>query len=43
MGLFTVAAGIAPDDPALAIDWGIPRDQWVLSGKDQKHPKLAIG
>jgi dTDP-4-dehydrorhamnose 3,5-epimerase len=34
-------AGIAPDDPALAIDWGIPRDQWVLSGKDQKHPKLA--
>ena len=29
---------IAPNDPALDIDWGIPEDYWVQSKKDQNHP-----
>jgi dTDP-4-dehydrorhamnose 3,5-epimerase len=33
--------GLAFDDPALAIDWGIPMDQLILSDKDRKHPRLA--
>jgi len=31
---------IAPDDPHLAIDWGLPKDLWIQSEKDQKHPLL---
>ncbi len=33
--------GIAWDDPALAIDWGIDPMGAVLSQKDRSHPKLA--
>jgi dTDP-4-dehydrorhamnose 3,5-epimerase len=33
--------GIAWDDPALAIDWGIDPMGAVLSPKDRSHPKLA--
>lgn len=28
-------------DPALGIDWPLPRDQMVVSAKDQGHPPLA--
>ena len=31
-------AGIRLDDPALNIDWRIPRDKWILSDKDSRHP-----
>ena len=31
---------IAPDDPQLAIDWGLPKTLWIQSEKDQKHPWL---
>ncbi|MFY0108265.1 dTDP-4-dehydrorhamnose 3,5-epimerase, partial [Acinetobacter baumannii] len=33
--------GIRPDDPAIGIDWPLPRDQWLLSAKDQDAPLLA--
>lgn len=33
--------GIAWDDPALAIDWRVPREAVVLSDKDVKLPTLA--
>jgi dTDP-4-dehydrorhamnose 3,5-epimerase len=33
--------GIRPDDPAIGIDWPLPRDQWLLSAKDQNAPLLA--
>lgn len=33
--------GINPDDPAIGIDWPLPRDQWLLSAKDQNAPHLA--
>jgi dTDP-4-dehydrorhamnose 3,5-epimerase len=33
--------GLAFDDPTLAIDWGLPVDQMILSDKDRKHPRLA--
>lgn len=33
--------GIAWDDPALAIDWGLDPNGAVLSQKDRSHPKLA--
>jgi dTDP-4-dehydrorhamnose 3,5-epimerase len=33
--------GIRPDDPAIGIDWRLPRDQWLLSVKDQNAPLLA--
>ncbi|WP_338503887.1 dTDP-4-dehydrorhamnose 3,5-epimerase [Sphingomonas kaistensis] len=33
--------GINPDDPAIGIDWPLPRDQWLLSTKDQNAPHLA--
>ena len=33
--------GIAFDDPALKIDWQLPRTQLKLSEKDQKQPSLA--
>ena len=32
---------VAFDDPALAIDWRIPRGEMILSAKDLKHPLLA--
>jgi dTDP-4-dehydrorhamnose 3,5-epimerase len=33
--------GLAFDDPALAIDWGIDPARAVLSDKDRRHPRLA--
>lgn len=33
--------GIAWDDPDLAIDWGVPREQIILSARDRTHPRLA--
>jgi dTDP-4-dehydrorhamnose 3,5-epimerase len=33
--------GLAFDDPALGIDWGVDPAQAVLSDKDRKHPRLA--
>lgn len=34
-------AGIAWDDPQLAIPWPIPVEQMILSTKDQCHPTLS--
>ncbi|WP_300974843.1 dTDP-4-dehydrorhamnose 3,5-epimerase [Sphingomonas sp. LHG3406-1] len=33
--------GIRPDDPAIGVEWPLPRDQWLLSAKDQAAPLLA--
>jgi dTDP-4-dehydrorhamnose 3,5-epimerase len=33
--------GLAFDDPALGIDWGVDPAEAILSDKDRKHPKLA--
>jgi dTDP-4-dehydrorhamnose 3,5-epimerase len=33
--------GLAFDDPALGIDWGVDFSRAVLSDKDRKHPRLA--
>lgn len=33
--------GLAFDDPALGIDWGVDPARAVLSDKDRKHPRLA--
>ena len=33
--------GLAFDDPALGIDWGIPADRLSLSEKDRTHPCLV--
>jgi dTDP-4-dehydrorhamnose 3,5-epimerase len=33
--------GLAWDDPALGIDWGIEADQAILSDKDRSNPRLA--
>lgn len=32
--------GLMYNDPALAIDWKIPGERAIVSGKDQKHPLL---
>lgn len=32
--------GIAFDDPALGIDWGLPKEKLLLSDKDTKQPLL---
>jgi dTDP-4-dehydrorhamnose 3,5-epimerase len=32
-------SGLAFDDPTLAIDWGIPLDQAILSEKDRHRPR----
>ena len=42
-GLYSPAhdRGLAFDDPALGIDWGIDPAKAVLSDKDRKHPRLA--
>ena len=32
---------IRPDDPTLAIDWQLPKDEWIQSEKDQNHPTLS--
>lgn len=34
-------AGIAFDDPQLAIAWPIPQEEMILSAKDRCHPALA--
>lgn len=34
-------AGIMYNDPALAIDWGIPPAEMILSEKDKKHPTFG--
>lgn len=33
--------GINPDDPAIGIDWPLPRAEWLLSAKDQAAPLLT--
>jgi dTDP-4-dehydrorhamnose 3,5-epimerase len=33
--------GLAFDDPALGIDWGLSVEKLVLSDKDRNHPRLA--
>jgi dTDP-4-dehydrorhamnose 3,5-epimerase len=33
--------GLAWDDPALGIDWGIAPEAAVLSDQDRRHPRLA--
>lgn len=33
--------GIAFDDPALGLDWGLPRRQMVLSERDTRNPLFA--
>lgn len=33
--------GLAWDDPALGIDWGVKAEQVILSDRDRKHPRLA--
>ncbi len=33
--------GLAWDDPALGINWGIDAERAILSDKDRKHPRLA--
>ena len=38
---FKSEGSIAPDDPALGIDWQIPPSEWIQSEKDKKHPTLA--
>ena len=32
---------ITPNDPALGIDWQIPKSEWIQSEKDKNHPTLA--
>lgn len=32
---------IAWDDPALGIDWKVPKDRIILSEKDRNHPRLG--
>ena len=33
--------GIAFDDPQLAIDWGVRREELILSDKDARNPRFA--
>jgi dTDP-4-dehydrorhamnose 3,5-epimerase len=33
--------GLQLDDPALGIDWQVPRPDWVLSTKDTRNPSWA--
>ncbi|MBO4511647.1 MAG: dTDP-4-dehydrorhamnose 3,5-epimerase [Victivallales bacterium] len=33
--------GMRLEDTTLAIDWRVPRDQWLLSEKDKRHPAFA--
>jgi dTDP-4-dehydrorhamnose 3,5-epimerase len=33
--------GVAWNDPAVGVDWGIAADEVILSEKDRKHPVLA--
>jgi dTDP-4-dehydrorhamnose 3,5-epimerase len=33
--------GLAFDDPALGVDWGVDPTQAILSDKDRRHPRLA--
>lgn len=34
-------AGIDMNDPSIGINWGLPTDQLILSGKDKVNPLLA--
>ncbi|HZE82906.1 MAG TPA: dTDP-4-dehydrorhamnose 3,5-epimerase [Puia sp.] len=36
-------AGIIFNDPALDIDWGLPQDKLILSGKDMQLPVFSAG
>ena len=38
---FKSEGSITPDDPALGIDWQLPKSEWIQSEKDKKHPSLA--
>ena len=38
---FESEGSIAPDDPALGIDWQIPQSEWIQSDKDKKHSTLS--
>ena len=38
---FESEGSIAPDDPALGIDWQIPPSEWIQSEKDKNHLTLA--
>ncbi len=33
--------GMRFDDPALGIDWRVPKEKWLLSDKDKLHPSFA--
>jgi dTDP-4-dehydrorhamnose 3,5-epimerase len=33
--------GVALDDPELAIDWPVPREDWIISDRDARAPRLA--
>ena len=35
-------AGIQPLDPGLGIDWGIPKEEIILSGKDKKSREAIV-
>jgi dTDP-4-dehydrorhamnose 3,5-epimerase len=37
---FESEGSIAPDDPALGIDWQIPPSEWIQSEKDKNHLTL---
>jgi len=36
-----VERGIAWDDPEIAIEWPLPKDQLIVSERDKQAPKLA--
>ena len=38
---FESEGSITPDDPALGIDWQLPKSEWIQSKKDKKHPSLS--
>ncbi|MBQ7176056.1 MAG: dTDP-4-dehydrorhamnose 3,5-epimerase [Victivallales bacterium] len=33
--------GVRLDDASLAIDWHVPKEKWLLSDKDMRHPAFA--
>jgi len=36
-----VERGIAWDDPEIAIEWPLPKDELIVSERDKQAPKLA--